>query len=119
MSGCIDCVWELYKEDLADWKQKRKEIRHKLLAERTDLEWPENVLGPEPAERKKGTSKAMADKFVEENGDDDLDPNIKAFLKTEMKLKERKRKLLEQQKAAQAATQSAQTPQQQVSTTAA
>ena len=119
MSGCIDCVWELYKEDLADWKQKRKEIRHKLLVERTDLDWPESVLGPEPVDRKKGTSIAMADKFVEDNGDDDLDPNIKAFLKTEMKLKEKKRKLLEQQKAAQAATSSAQTPQQQASTNVA
>lgn len=119
MSGCVNCVWEMYKDELNDWKTRRNEIRHKLLTERTDLDWPENVLGPEPAERKKGNSKAVADKFVEDSSDDDLSPSIKAFLKTEHKLKEKKRKLLEKQTSSQVAGQSSKSFEPQAATTSA
>lgn len=30
MSGCINCVWELFNEDLEEWKAKRTEIVSKL-----------------------------------------------------------------------------------------
>lgn len=30
MSGCINCVWEVYNDDVKDWNEKRKEAAHKL-----------------------------------------------------------------------------------------
>jgi hypothetical protein len=35
MSGCINCVWELFNEDLEEWKQKRIEAAHSLLKQKT------------------------------------------------------------------------------------
>lgn len=101
MSGCIDCVWELYKEELVEWKEKRAEIKRKLLFERQDLEWPVAVLGLEPKERQsvhKAADRAKLEEKIEadKDADDDLNVSIKAFLKTEKRLKE-KRKLMEQQ----------------------
>lgn len=47
MSGCINCVWELFNEDVEDWKAKRLEAAHKLLeknklAKHTIEEWPKD-----------------------------------------------------------------------------
>lgn len=105
MSGCIDCVWELYKEELVDWKEKRAEIKRKLLFERQDLEWPVAALGPEPKERQSvhmaGDRAKLEEKIeADKEADDDLNVSIKAFLKTEKRLKE-KRKLMEQQQQQQ------------------
>lgn len=107
MSGCIDCVWELYKEELQEWKAKRKEIKKKLMLERTDLEWPEAVLGPEPKERRaaRPEDKAkMSDEFAQledDDADDDLNVSIREFLKTEKRLKEKRKKLQLQQQQQQ------------------
>lgn len=95
MSGCIDCVWEGYKEELSDWQSQRNKIKKKLLTERTDLKWPVEMLGPEPEARKTGAP-LEAENTVLKSADDELSPSIAAFLKTEKRLKEKKRKLLEQ-----------------------
>lgn len=92
MSGCVNCVWELYKDELAEWKEKRAEIKRKLLFEQRDLEWPVQVLGPEPEGRQSGhtagdRAKLEAKIEADKNADDDLDVGIKAFLKMEKRLK--------------------------------
>lgn len=108
MSGCIDCVWEMYKEELQDWKTKRMEIKKLLMLDRTDLKWPEALLGPEPESRKLGgqADKSKAEEVTkslekDDDADGDLDVSIRAFLKTEKKLKERKRQVTEMKQAAQ------------------
>lgn len=115
MSGCIDCVWEMYKEDLIDWKTKRKEARTALLS-RPDLKWPEDLLGPEPESRKGPPSAAEAapvapkedtkiiasasDSCADDgyeggfdsfDDDDDLNVSIKQFLKVEDKIRAKRR----------------------------
>lgn len=100
MSGCVNCVWELYKDELVEWKEKRAEIKRKLVFERRDLEWPVEVLGPEPEERQSGhkagaRAKLEAKIEADKNADDDLDVSIRAFLKMEKRLKA-KRKATEQ-----------------------
>lgn len=44
MSGCVNCVWEIYNEDLRDWKNKRKEAAHRLKG--TNLKWPADFNPP-------------------------------------------------------------------------
>jgi hypothetical protein len=33
MSGCVNCVWDVYREDLEEWAAKAGEARQKLLAQ--------------------------------------------------------------------------------------
>ncbi|ODV81748.1 uncharacterized protein CANTADRAFT_40480, partial [Suhomyces tanzawaensis NRRL Y-17324] len=44
MSGCINCVWELFEEDLKDWNEKRT-IAAKALVEKGGR-WPEDFYAP-------------------------------------------------------------------------
>lgn len=44
MSGCVNCVWEIYNDDLRDWKQKRREAAHHL--KNTHEIWPEDFDPP-------------------------------------------------------------------------
>ncbi|CEP61989.1 Dpc25p LALA0_S04e05204g [Lachancea lanzarotensis] len=44
MSGCVNCVWEMYNEDLREWKDKRKEASQRLKG--TDATWPADFEPP-------------------------------------------------------------------------
>ncbi|EGW35112.1 uncharacterized protein SPAPADRAFT_58265 [Spathaspora passalidarum NRRL Y-27907] len=44
MSGCINCVWELFDEDIKDWNEKRKRAA-KLLVKQGGR-WPEDFDAP-------------------------------------------------------------------------
>lgn len=49
MSGCINCVWELFNEDLEEWKTKRVEAAQNLMKQnnRQDIEkWPKDWEEP-------------------------------------------------------------------------
>lgn len=72
MSGCINCVWELFNEDLEEWKHKRIQAAHKLMAQKggdvemwpTDWETPPKIL-----DRKYVThelQESMGDRSLEE-----------------------------------------------------
>ncbi|AQZ12973.1 YPL107W [Zygosaccharomyces parabailii] len=38
MSGCVNCVWELFNDDLRRWRRKRKEAAHRI--KNTEEVWP-------------------------------------------------------------------------------
>lgn len=47
MSGCVNCVWELFNADLEDWKYKRHQAVTSLLKGKpTDEQWPSNWEAP-------------------------------------------------------------------------
>lgn len=118
MSGCVNCVWEMYKDDLTDYKQKKREA-YKALMQRPEVKWPEDLFGPEPLSRL-SESDAKARKEIKSTDttdpaksndsslsstntseldvgfsriedDDDLDVSIKQFLMLENRIKEKKR----------------------------
>lgn len=46
MSGCINCVWELYKDDIKEWNDIRKEAAEKLNKSKSDFIWPADFDPP-------------------------------------------------------------------------
>ncbi|KAI9793190.1 MAG: hypothetical protein M1816_000610 [Peltula sp. TS41687] len=38
MSGCVNCVWDRYRDDLEEWAAQSAEARRRLLAKRTGLD---------------------------------------------------------------------------------
>lgn len=85
MSGCVNCVWELYREDMEEWKALKAEAEARLSASNKDTEakkWtpPSGV--------------AVGDaKIAKDLWDDDVFQNvpvgIREFMKQEKRLKER------------------------------
>lgn len=87
MSGCVNCVWELYREDFEYWQVKRAEAMKALVKEnRFDL-WPEDFG------RKPGTITGAAGDMNSVDEDDPwkgVDVGIKVFVQTEKKLRTKK-----------------------------
>lgn len=44
MSGCVNCVWEQFNDDLKDWRRLRTEAAQKL--NKTEREWPADFNPP-------------------------------------------------------------------------
>lgn len=93
MSGCINCVWELYKEELDEYRAVKAEARKRLIRpEYNHIKWPVQ-LGPDPRDRHSDV--LAAGQETERNSesteeDDELAPGIKAFIETERKIHARK-----------------------------
>jgi hypothetical protein len=86
MSGCINCVWELYKDELEEWRMKRNEAKHRLLTDPKyrNESWPAD-FGVERA--KPGQATAEDDTWQ------DMDVTIRVFVETEKRLRDRRSKL--------------------------
>lgn len=88
MSGCVNCVWELYQEDVEEWRAKKAsaEARLKASKEATEAAAPES--SPKPAGVRVGEAKIAKDLW-----DDDLMQSVpvgfREFMKMEKKLKEK------------------------------
>ncbi|KAK9453506.1 oxidoreductase-like protein [Dipodascopsis uninucleata] len=99
MSGCVNCVWELYREDIEHWQEKRREAIHKLIdTKRFDL-WQED-FGPNPAKRSVNTGSPEDTKTLKEREEKrfkrereqawkGVDVGIRVFIETERKLRKR------------------------------
>ncbi|GCE98308.1 hypothetical protein ZYGM_004365 [Zygosaccharomyces mellis] len=46
MSGCINCVWELFNDDIREWRRKRKEAAQRI--KDTEDIWPSDWNPPLP-----------------------------------------------------------------------
>ncbi|KAI3402741.1 hypothetical protein KGF56_004415 [Candida oxycetoniae] len=67
MSGCINCVWEIFDEDLKEWNDKRGEAA-KRLNEMGDKggRWPENFDAPLKLLQRSHFPESLKDKSNEE-----------------------------------------------------
>lgn len=117
MSGCINCVWELFDEDIKDWNEKRKLAAKKLIEK--GGRWPENFHPPLKYLNRENFPLSLSNKSDKELGidkkhrhddenniiqDDEAWGNvpisIRVFAEVEKKLKQKK-KLQQQQQQQQ------------------
>lgn len=106
MSGCINCVWELFNEDIKDWNDKRQEAAIKL-HEKGGI-WPEDFYPPiqflskenvPPSlayKLEKQPENAQGDKRTEQESWGNVPVTIRVFAEMEKKMKAKKLKQSEQ-----------------------
>lgn len=122
MSGCINCVWELFNEDLEEWRHKRAEAAKTLMSQKEkgplgangkielwphDWELPPKILDSQFIS---SDQKAMAEKQKADGGDPDeikgMPVGLQVFAMFEKKKKE-ERKKKQEKKLAQASASNA------------
>lgn len=97
MSGCVNCVWDLYRDEMEEWAAKSAEARAAMQAQR------ESSKGSGTMVAEKGTPTHVATSMDDDGGGsetnwgagvgsdhlfDDIPVGIREFMKTEKKLKE-------------------------------
>lgn len=104
MSGCVNCVWDLYRDEMEEWAAKSSEARAKMQAQRESGQTAE--VTSQEAFTQSATSMDDDGGGSETNWTppanqdslfDDIPVGIREFMRTEKKLKEK-------QKAERAAT---------------
>ncbi|CAK7903281.1 hypothetical protein CAAN1_07S06722 [[Candida] anglica] len=96
MSGCVNCVWELFNDDLKDWKSKRAEAAKQLV--KKGGRWPENFYAPVYLLNKENLPRSIAtdekkqeDLSKKEDGWGEVPVTIKVFAEMERKLKQKRK----------------------------
>lgn len=92
MSGCINCVWELFNEDVKEWNAKRKEAALKL-KERGGV-WPADFHPPVKylsEENLPGNVKKVETQPKEEETWGNVPVTIRVFAEMERKMKLKKK----------------------------
>lgn len=99
MSGCVNCVWDQYRDDLEEWAEKRGEADRRLAMQG-------GVGLGEGSRRDAGDVPAHVASSMDDDGGGsetnwsvptgdlfaDIPVGIKEFMRTEKRLKERKKK---------------------------
>ncbi|CAH2355042.1 UPF0651 protein, mitochondrial [[Candida] railenensis] len=107
MSGCINCVWELFNDDLKDWNSKRKEAAVNL--RKTGGRWPEDFDAPVKFLKSSNLPKSLLDdpekisksRQDKSGGWGDVPMSIRVFAETEKKLKLKRQEQQQQQQQQQ------------------
>lgn len=86
MSGCVNCVWDIYQEDMEDWTAANNEAQSKLNAEGGGATVTGNAL--ESAMAKSTDSKKSPDKW-QEDAFQNIPVGIREFMKQEKRLREK------------------------------
>lgn len=100
MSGCVNCVWDLYRDEMEEWAAKNAEARAALQAQR------ERGQGTGSMVAERGTPTHVATSMDDDGGGsetnwgpdlgqehlfDDIPVGIREFMRTEKRLKQRHR----------------------------
>lgn len=89
MSGCVNCVWDRYREDMEEWTAKKNEAQQRLSATTTE---PDAAAASKGHEAEWTAPKVDSPKIAKDMWDDDVFGNvpvgIREFMKQEKRLKE-------------------------------
>ncbi|KAJ4305174.1 hypothetical protein N0V90_000705 [Kalmusia sp. IMI 367209] len=97
MSGCVNCVWDLYRDEMEEWAAKSAEARAKMRAQRESRERSESLTADDAPthvatsmDDDGGGSETNWEVNANQNNlFDDIPVGIREFMRTEKKLKER------------------------------
>lgn len=103
MSGCINCVWEMYNDDVKEWKLLRQQAAQRLV--QRGGRWPENFHAPVKMLKRENLPISVELKYYGTSSDDDGSPvmveeedgwgnipvSIQVFAQMEKRLKDKKR----------------------------
>lgn len=92
MSGCVNCVWDQYRDELEEWAEKRGEAERRMTRERMGQTQPTHVMSSMDDDG--GGSETNWDLGPPREGDlfVDIPVGIREFMRTEKKLKEKRRR---------------------------
>ncbi|SGZ52028.1 CIC11C00000000417 [Sungouiella intermedia] len=102
MSGCINCVWEMYNDDVKDWNRKRKEAAEKLVQK--GGVWPADFHPPVQYLEKQNLPASLANlatearKVEERESWGNVPVLIKVFAEMEKRMREKRKQQQRQQK---------------------
>ncbi|KAG7763142.1 hypothetical protein KL946_003958 [Ogataea haglerorum] len=104
MSGCVNCVWELYGEDLEEWKQLTKLAAQRLMEQGDDVKekWPVGFDPPPDYLPAKYIPEELREKNVRQEKRVEMPLGIQVFTQLEKKLKSKHRRQSDSRVAAQA-----------------
>ncbi|KAF2445084.1 hypothetical protein P171DRAFT_521138 [Karstenula rhodostoma CBS 690.94] len=98
MSGCVNCVWDMYRDEMEEWAAKSTEARARMQAQRESGQGTGSIIAG------KDTPTHVATSMDDDGGGsetnwvapvsqealfDDIPVGIREFMRTEKKLKER------------------------------
>lgn len=98
MSGCMNCVWDLYRDEMEEWAQKTAQARAALQAQREPGKATGTMVASQRTPSHVATSMdddgggSQTNWVVEASPDhlfDDIPVGIREFMKTEKKLKQK------------------------------
>lgn len=92
MSGCINCVWEIYNDDIKDWEAKRTSAAKKLVQK--GGVWPEDFHPPVKLLRPENLPESMRGQASTTGPQEDawtkVPVEMRVFAELEKKIKSRK-----------------------------
>lgn len=93
MSGCINCVWEIYNDDIKDWEAKRRLAAGKLV--KKGGIWPADFYPPVKLLRPENLPESLRGKNIDNKEQDDgawnrVPVEMRVFAELEKKIKGRK-----------------------------
>jgi predicted nucleic acid-binding Zn-ribbon protein len=95
MSGCVNCVWDRYRDELEDWAAASAEARKALQAQRAEAK-AANDAASQAASSMDNDGGGSETNWEEDTGEKDLfegvPVGIREFMKIEKRLKEQHKK---------------------------
>lgn len=98
MSGCVNCVWDMYRDEMEEWAEQSAKARSAIQARREKAEGSGSMIAEQGSpshvavsmdDDGGGSETNWAEGAGEEKLFDDIPVGIREFMKTEKKLKQR------------------------------
>ena len=98
MSGCVNCVWDMYRDEMEEWAEQSAKARAAIQARREEAEGSGSMVAEQGSpthvavsmdDDGGGSETNWTEGAAEDKLFDDIPVGIREFMKTEKKLKQR------------------------------
>lgn len=101
MSGCVNCVWDMYRDEMEEWAEKSAQARLAIQAQRSENNGSRTAIAAQGTATQVavsvdddggGSETNWSDGMDEDKLFDDIPVGIREFMRTEKKLKQMRKK---------------------------